>query len=148
MTDVLFYHLERQSLDQALPQLLEACRKRDWRAIVQAGSAERVAALDTLLWTYSDDSFLPHGCAPAAPEDQPVWLTMEAETPNEANVLFLVDGADRPEIEGFERCVFIFDGADDTAVAQAREKWTVLKSAGHAVTYYQQNSTGAWEKKA
>ena len=63
MSEALFYHLERKSLDDVLPGLLERTRERGWRAVVQVGSAERMAALDTHLWTYSEQSFLAHGTA-------------------------------------------------------------------------------------
>jgi DNA polymerase-3 subunit chi len=151
MTDVLFYHLERQSLEQALPILLDLSMQRDWRVVVQAGSLERVKILNEHLWTYQDDSFMPHGASgDMAPEDeagQLIWLTDSAESPNNAQVLFLVDGADRDEIKQFERCIYIFDGGDDEAVRQARDKWKSLSDGGYNLTYYQQNHAGKWEKK-
>jgi DNA polymerase-3 subunit chi len=151
MTDVLFYHLERQSLEQALPILLDLSMQRDWRVVVQAGSLERVKILNEHLWTYQDDSFMPHGASgDIAPEDeagQPIWLTDSAESPNNAQVLFLVDGADRDEIKQFERCIYIFDGGDDEAVRQARDKWKSLSDGDYNLTYYQQNHAGKWEKK-
>lgn len=151
MTDVLFYHLERQSLEQALPILLDLSMQRNWRVVVQAGSPERVKTLDEHLWTYQDDSFMPHGASgDMAAEDaatQPIWLTDSAETPNDAQVLFLVDGADRDEIKQFVRCIYMFDGGDDEAVRQARDKWKSLSDEDYSLTYYQQNHAGKWEKK-
>ena len=87
MSEVLFYHLEQQTLEQALPLLLDATMKRGWKAVVQAGSAERVAALDSHLWTFRDDAFLPHAAKGDArfaehADSQPIWLTDEDETPN------------------------------------------------------------------
>ena len=61
MTEMLFYHLQRQPLERVLPTLLERSLERGWRVVVQAPSEERVDALDAHLWTYRDDSFLPHG---------------------------------------------------------------------------------------
>ena len=152
MSEVLFYHLEQQTLEQALPLLLDATMKRGWKAVVQAGSAERVAALDSHLWTFRDDAFLPHAAKGDARFDehvgsQPIWLTDEDETPNSANVLFLVDGAERAAIDGFERTVFMFDGRDEDNVARARARWSELKEAGHELTYWQQSSDGKWEQK-
>jgi DNA polymerase-3 subunit chi len=125
--------------------------QRDWRVVVQAGSLERVKILNEHLWTYQDDSFMPHGASgDMAPEDeagQPIWLTDSAESPNNAQVLFLVDGADRDEIKQFERCIYIFDGGDDEAVRQARDKWKSLSDGDYNLTYYQQNHAGKWEKK-
>ena len=153
MSEVLFYHLEQQTLEQALPLLLDATMKRGWKAVVQAGSQERVMALDSHLWTYRDDAFLPHAAKGDArfaehADCQPIWLTDEDETPNGANVLFLVDGAERAAIDGFERTVFMFDGRDEDNVARARARWSELKEAGHELTYWQQSAEGKWEQKA
>ena len=37
MTEVLFYHLQSQPLERVLPELLEKCLERKWRAVVQVG---------------------------------------------------------------------------------------------------------------
>jgi len=150
MTDVLFYHLDRQPLDRVLPKLLQLTLERGWRAVVQAGSAERLEALDTLLWTFEDESFLPHGTAADGHEaDQPVFLATDDVNPNRANVRFLVDRAPPPaDAAGYDRLVLLFDGNDPDALADARTHWKTLKAAGHAVTYWQQNEQGRWVKKA
>jgi DNA polymerase III subunit chi len=147
--DVSFYHLERATLESVLPSLLEKTLERGWRAVVQAGSPERLEALDDALWTYRADSFLPHGTAKDGHSDaQPIFLTLGDETPNGAGVRFLVDGAEPAKYEGFARMIFLFDGQNTDAVAQARAQWKAAKAAGCGVAYWQQNSSGRWEKKA
>jgi DNA polymerase-3 subunit chi len=132
-----------------LPTLLERSLERGWRAVVQAASKERVEALNTLLWTYREDSFLPHGAASdGTPQSQPIYLTDEEENPNEAAVRFLVDGAALADASGYARVVYVFDGHDDGAVAQAREVWTAAKEKGFAVSYWQQDGDGRWQQKA
>ncbi len=148
MSEVFFYHLQKSALEQVLPDLLEKTLQRGWRAVVQAGSAERVERLSSQLWAHSRDGFLPHGSkvdgsAPA----QPVWLTDQAENPNGAQVLFLVDGAAAEALEGFERVCDIFDGNDADAVTDARERWKRAKAQGHSLAYWQQEG-GRWAKKA
>ena len=148
-TEVLFYHLERTPLERVLPELLEKTLERGWRAVVQSGSQERLDSLDTSLWTYREDSFLPHGVAgDNYPEHQPVYLTTGFDTPNEATVRFLVDGAETDDLAPFDRVVYLFDGRDDEAVAKARAQWTGAKDTGHEVTYWQQSEQGKWERKA
>ena len=148
MTEILFYQLERQPLDQVLPGLLEKTLERGWRAVVQAGSEERLEALDALLWTYAEDSFLPHGTARDGFSDQqPVFLTVTEANPNSSAVRFFVDGADGAELSGYTRIVYLFDGRDEDARGQAREQWKRVKAEGHAVTFWQQNERGRWEKK-
>ena len=147
MTEVRFYHLQRQRLEDALPALLEKARERGHRIVVQAGSPERVKALDTLLWTYRPESFLAHGSAPLPATDQPIWLTADEENPNGADVLILVDGA-VADLAPYAMCCELFDGLNDDAVAAARQRWTDHKSAGHTMTYWQQGERGGWEKRA
>ena len=149
MTEVLFYHLEHQPLERVLPSLVERTLERGWRAVVQAGSEERVEALDTLLWTYRDASFLPHGTKrDGNPALQPVYLTSAEDNPNGASVRFLVDGADTGDLTAYARVIYLFESRDAAAVARAREQWTSAKAIGCSVTYWQQSPEGRWEKKA
>lgn len=149
MTEVRFYHLQRTTLEAALPPMLEKTLSRGQRAVVRLGSVERVETMASRLWTYAERSFLPHGTArDGRPEHQPIWLTAEDENPNQAQVLFLADGARSAGIGGFERCVELFDGSDEAAVAEARARWRDYKAAGHKLIYFQQNDAGRWEQKA
>lgn len=149
MSDIGFYHLVRWPLERALPKLLEKVLESGARAVVMAGSEERVESLASLLWTYHPNSFLPHGTArDGKPEQQPIWLTERDENPNGATILVLTDGAGSEAVERYARCLEIFDGGDPDAVARAREHWRIYKDAGHTVTYWQQTDTGGWEKKA
>ena len=121
MTEVLFYHLQRQPLERVLPPLLEKSLERGWRVVVQAASEERVDALDAHLWTYRDDTFLPHGTArEAEAAAQPILLTTADDNPNGANVRFLIDAR---------------------ALGEA-------KAQGFEVTYWQPDEQGRWVKKA
>ena len=148
-TEVLFYHLEHQALEKVLPSLVEKTLERGWRAVVQASSPERLAAIDLALWTYKEESFLAHGTAKDGHvAEQPVYLTTGPETPNDAGVRFLVDGAEMDAFSGFVRIVYMFDDNDADAVAKARAQWTAAKGAGCPVTYWQQSAGGKWEKKA
>lgn len=148
-TEVLFYHLEHQPLEKALPNLLERTLERGWRAVVQSGSEERLEALDLALWTYRDETFLPHGTRKDGfAEHQPVYLTTGGETPNGAAVRFLVDGATPDTYSGYLRLVFLFDGHDPAAVELAREQWKKARAAGCTVAYWKQDAEGRWAKKS
>ena len=148
MTEIWFYHLESQPLERALPALLEKTLERGWRAVVETSSRERATAIDSMLWTYRDDSFLPHAIAGDETDpDQPVLITMDDGNPNAANVRFYVDRAVPRSGDGYERIFFLFSGHDPDAVTEARAAWTGLKP-GNTRTYWQQDLSGRWEKKA
>ncbi len=147
MPELWFYHLERSELERALPPLLEKCLRRGWRALVRGGNSERLDQLDAVLWTYRDDSFLPHA-REGDPKRQPVWLTSEDGNPNGAQVLFVIDGADPGDIAAFERACLVFDGRDQGALELARSRWKVAKETGTNTAYWRESVDGKWEKQA
>jgi DNA polymerase-3 subunit chi len=153
MTETLFYHLERRSLDDVLPELIERALKRGWRSVIKTESAERAEAIDALLWTYNERTFLPHAqTGDGDPARQPVLITLENESPNGAHVLFLVGGAEPPEWsriadQALARVVYMFDGRDEASLAQARRAWKAARESGHDVTYWKESSTGKWERQ-
>ena len=149
MTEVLFYHLQNMTVENVLPPLLEKSLERGWRVVVQSTSEERADALDAHLWTYRDDSFLPHATWRAGDAaEQPVLLTVADDNANGANVRFLIDNAMLPQdCTGYERMVLLFNGEDDDALAAARGAWTECKSRGFEVTYWQADEQGRWRRR-
>ena len=146
MIEYGFYHLTRTPLEPALGRLLERVLASGQRAVVVASSPERLEALNRALWTFDRESFLPHGTREDGfAEDQPVFLTDEANFPNGATVLVLVDGAEVEPPPEFTRCLYIFEGNDEAGVAQARALWQRLRARGEALTYWQQTERG-WHK--
>jgi DNA polymerase III subunit chi len=150
MTEMLFYHMKGQTPEQVLPSLLQKSLERGWRVVVQASSDERVEALDAHLWTWRDDSFLPHGTwREAEAAEQPIILTVNDDNPNGATVRFLLDGATLSgAATGYERIVLLFDGDDPDAVEAARARWSEAKAAGVEVTYWQADERGRWRRQA
>ncbi len=154
MTEIWFYHLQRQPLERVLPNLIAKSLEKGWRVAVQARSEERLDALDSWLWTYSDESFLAHGRAHDGDcELQPVYLTGGLENPNGAKLRLFVEGAQMtPALVGegatYTRIVALFDGNNEDELALARAQWTELKDLGFAVTYWQQGANGHWEMKS
>jgi DNA polymerase III subunit chi len=149
MTEVLFYHLQDMTVENVLPPLLEKSIERGWRVIVQSTSEERAEALDAHLWTYREDSFLPHATWRVADaEDQPIILAVEDGNPNRANVRFLVDNAPLPaDSELYDRVVLLFNGDDADALAAARRSWSDCKARGFDVTYWQADERGRWQRR-
>jgi DNA polymerase-3 subunit chi len=149
MTEILFYHLQGMSLESVLPPLLEKSLERGWRVVVQSTSPERTEALDVHLWTYSDDSFLPHATWRAGDaQDQPIILSIEEGNPNRANVRFLIDNAALPaDCDSYERVVLVFNGDDADALTAARGAWADCKARGFELTYWQADERGRWQRR-
>lgn len=149
MTEVLFYHLTQTPLERTLPDLLEKSLQRGWRVLVIGGNKERLDFLDTSLWSYRDDSFLPHGRDDGVfPEHQPILLSTKDTDINNANILMLVDGAayTPDNLKQFERVCLLFDGNNEAAVADARIAWKATTEANLKAVYWSQE-TGPWVRK-
>lgn len=147
MTEILFYHLETQPLERVLPQLVEKSLERGWRAVIETSSRERAEAIDTLLWSWRDDSFVPHGVAGGESDaDQPVLIATGPDNPNAANVRFYVDRAVPVAGGDYQRIVYMFSGHDPEAVTEARSAWKALQQ-GNELTYWQQDTSGRWVKR-
>ena len=116
--EVWFYQLERATLEQVLPELLERTLARGWRAQIRAQA-----------------------------EDRLVLLTTAADNLNNAQALFLIDSSDEGDISPYVRCMVVFDGKDDEALALARKRWSRMRAGGYPVSFWRQGDRG-WEKQA
>jgi len=74
---------------------------------------------------------------------------LSGDNPNGAVIRFLVEGASLPEdIASYQRLAILFDGNDVQALAIARDQWRAVKDGGHDATYWQQDDSGRWQRKA
>jgi DNA polymerase-3 subunit chi len=148
--EIWFYHLESASVEETLPPLVEKCLDRGWRAKVLSPSVERLQALDSQLWTWKPNSWLPHHSPGAADGHlSPIELVaspaLEADpTKKAAEAVFLLDGASWAALEGVARVFVLFDGRDPEIVSHARQQWQLAKEAGLLTTYWRQGEDGRW----
>ncbi len=149
MAEIMFYHLEHKPWEQVLPGQLSKALERGWRCVVQIGKEDRVEEVSELLWKSEADVFLAHGTkADGKADKQPIWLTADTDSPNNATVRFFIEGANVGDVSGLTRAAILFDGRDETAVAAARADWKRLKAEGHEISYWQQDENHRWQNKS
>lgn len=147
MAAVEFRDLAGSALEPALGALLEDLLAEGRRVVVRLVSEERLRALDAGLWTYHPASFLPHGSpATGRAGEQPIWLTIQAENPNGATVLLLLEDAEAHDLESFERCLYLFDRSDADARRMARDRWRLWRDAS-IMPIYLEHARGSWRAK-
>ncbi len=150
MTRFDFYHLQKTPLEQVLPKLCEKAYSTGKRIKILVGNEERVEFLNSLLWTYSEESFLPHGSKKDGfAEEQPIFISASEENENSAELLILVDGA-MPNLDilkSYERVLNIFDGNDEVSLNNSRDYWKMIKSTDEELHYWQQKDNGSFEQK-
>lgn len=150
MSEIRFYHLQQQTLNEALPKLMEKVMSVGMKAVVKADCVDTIDLLDKALWDYDSASFLPHdkaGCD--MPEKQTIYLTTADENPNDASVLTLINTAKSDNLASYDRCLYMFDGRDEKIVSAAREDWKRFKENDtYTMSYWQQGEQGGWVQKA
>lgn len=148
MAELWFYHLEKAGVGDVLPGLLQKVLERGSRALVVVPDEEAAASLDAQLWTFRDESFLPHGrdSQPNAPR-QPVLISTETRNVNRADMLFCLGGADPGNPDEWSRVILLFEDGDAKAKQGARTLWSAMKKSGNAVSYWKQTDQGRWEKQ-
>jgi len=148
LIDHWFYHLESATIKGVLPALLEKSIARGWSVLIKMDAAD-MNDMDNFLWTYRDESFLPHGRDDEPQADtHPIRLSATATAADGADVVFIIDGSEVDELKGVSRCIFLINGRNQEAVTQARQRWSRLKKTKASLSYFQQNERGVWEKKA
>jgi DNA polymerase-3 subunit chi len=148
MAELWFYHLEKAGVGDVLPGLLQKVLERGSRALIVVPDENAAASLDAALWTFREESFLPHGrdMAPHAPR-QPVLISTETRNVNGADMLFCLGGADPGNPDGWNRVILMFEDSDETAKQGARSLWSAMKKSGNDVSYWKQTDQGRWEKQ-
>lgn len=141
-----FYHLTASPIERVLPQIAERVLAGGGRLLVVSGDEGQRVQLDTVLWTYAAESFLPHGIAGGAQDAaQPVLIAGACEPPaNGARNVALVDGEWRETALQFDRAFHFFDAS---RIAEARIAWKALSGArGVERRYWKQGERGGWEE--
>jgi len=148
MPAVNFYHLTRSSPDAALFQLLSKAYAGGHRSVVRLAHDEDVAAYDTALWTKNPGNFLPHGTSASNHiNEEPILLISTDDNPNKADFAFIFPETSAENIEFYERVFFLFEGASEAQVKEARGRWKMLKEKGFELIYWTQDEKGKWSKK-
>jgi len=149
MTDIRFYHMEQATLDTALPAIAMKAWQTGKRVMIQVPDKKEASRLNDHLWSFHPNVFLPHGADGDDHADrQPVFITAGHDNVNDAEILILTHGVTHDTVGDFTMVCEMLDGRVDAYITAARARWKDYKSAGHDLTYWQQDDNGKWSKKA
>ena len=150
MPQVDFYHLTKSDMAEALVMLVKKCQLAGKKVLVQC-PRPAAEAMDEALWTQDPDSWIPHGLDDAAgAAHAQAWIMSSPEgNPVSAEFLFLLHGAERPDMTTFERVFNLFDGRSEAQVSQARAQWQEWRRHDALeMRYFAQDDEGRWEKRS
>jgi DNA polymerase-3 subunit chi len=144
--ETAFYQTAEGNLLSSVVKLLEKVYASGQRCVFFSPVEERRKVVDKALWTFSTDAFIPHGDKSLGfCEKQPIYFADQAENPNGAKTLMLVDAFDCKNMRDFEKIFFVFEEKSQAETAKAL--CDDLKKNGENVNYWKQNPKG-WEKLA
>ncbi len=113
-------------------RLAEKAYEQGLRVSVRTASPAETAALDELMWTFADRSFVPHGTWPAEPEfagATPVLIGSAALPDTHRDVLINLAPDAPPEVSGYARVCELVAGDEDSK-QRARVRWRAYRNLG------------------
>lgn len=144
--EVSFYCLTKLPVFKAAPKLIEKVYYSNQRLVVITPDEQSMKIIDDVLWSYSTKHFIPHATyLDDSHSDQPVYITINDENPNCANIIMSIGNAEIKQ--NAEKLIHLFDGNDKDQLEFARNKWREYKSKDFLIIYWKQNHEGAWEKQ-
>jgi DNA polymerase-3 subunit chi len=108
-------------------RLTEKAYLRNLNVVLCGDSAENIAALDELLWTFNERSFVPHDLhRTQATSRAPVQLTADLDAMGPADLLVNLSARLPARLERFARIAEIID-ADDERRRSGRERFKAYR---------------------
>ncbi len=134
MTRVDFYVLQTDSptaRSQLACRLTEKAWAQNMQIYLHTQDPQQASALDNLMWTFRQGSFIPHQIfEPADKESCPVLIGHEHEPESINQLLINLDHEVPMFFSRFERVIEIVD-QDETVRSKGREKYRFYKDRGY-----------------
>jgi len=120
-------------------RLVERVRKDRLRVLINCPDQRQARHLDRLLWTYREESFLPHGLVGETdPVLTPVLISADGQPDSEDQVLINLDT--RPEVppffSRFQRLCELLD-QDAAALEAGRTRFAYYRDCGYPLRHHQ-----------
>lgn len=119
--------------EHAACRLAEKAWLKNHRVYVHTNSPDDAQAMDELLWTFRQNSFVPHARSPASPDDPVRVLIGHGRRPdNESDVLINLTETVPDFFTQFDRVAEFVDGTEH-ARARGRERYRQYRDHGCAI---------------
>ncbi|MCF8033981.1 MAG: DNA polymerase III subunit chi [Desulfarculaceae bacterium] len=120
----------RASLEQAAARLAAAHHRAGSRVLVLAVDQAQAELLDRALWSFEQNSFLPHAQAGGPDQaEEPILIATTLDNPNQATVL--IAAAPLAELPGgFPHFIQLLPLDDEPGLQTCRECYRALNEGG------------------
>ncbi len=150
MTQIIFYSTAPLQVEKTLFALLEKSLEKGNKSLLLFKDKEKCLSINEQLWTYKQNSFLPH----ISEDDQiydnidvPVYLSTKNENPFKAELLFSIDGFLPDNIDHFERVIIIIDVNDELLNEKYKNYYLDINKNFEDIVFYKSDDSGKWIEK-
>jgi DNA polymerase-3 subunit chi len=126
-----FYNSARRETVKDIVKLTEKLYKKNNFILLYCADQETVDALDEYLWSYSEDSFIPHSKKNNEKKSlYPILVTDEILNDHEHNILLALNGVLIKETDWpkFNKVYYFFDDQNHEERENARSMWKSFSS--------------------
>lgn len=137
MPKIDFYILpdpDEQARSRFICRLIEKAYKNRHRIYINTDNQQEAHALDEILWTYREDSFLPHNLYGDGPDPAPPIQIGFGVTPEKHRDILINLSRDIPEYYTQFARVMVCVSPEATLQELARDHYRQYRAAGHNIT--------------
>ena len=150
MTQIIFYSTAPLQVEKTLFALLEKSLEKGNKSLLLFKDKEKCLSINEQLWTYKQNSFLPHISEDDKIYDDidvPVYLSTKNENPFKAELLFSIDGFLPDNIDHFERVIIIIDVNDELLNEKYKNYYLDINNNFEDIVFYKSDDNGKWIEK-
>jgi len=128
-TEIVFIVLNSAVKSRIVCDLAENCYLNNQRLVIYAKSEEECKKIDSLLWTWKQQSFIPHKYLESLSTSQkePIVLTTNIDTPADYNTLLLVDPLPVEKVIQFSKVIDFAEKYDSQGIELSRQRYKLYK---------------------
>ena len=134
-TKVIFIDTGKYGKDKSVALAVEKFYNMGEKVLIITSSRERGEFLDDFLWTFKQQSFLPHTFAEEVVKDEPIVITMIEKNLNGASVLILDAPASLDFMREFSYVVDFADRTTNETLQESRKRFKNYRESGLSVNY-------------
>jgi DNA polymerase-3 subunit chi len=128
-SEIVFIVLNSAVKSRIVCDLAEKCYLNNQRTVIYTKSEEECKTIDSLLWTWKQQSFIPHKCLISLSKSQtePIVLTTSIESAADYDTVLLVDPLPMETVSQFSTVIDFAEKYDSQGIELSRKRYKLYK---------------------
>ena len=137
--DIVFIVLNSAVKSRIVCDLAEKCYLNNQRLVIYTKSEEECKKIDSLLWSWKQQSFVPHKYINILTESQkePIVLTTNIDTTLDYNTILLVDPLPVEKVLQFSKVIDFAEKYDSQGIELSRQRYKDYKEQNLTISTLQ-----------